>query len=137
LRQKTRKKRYPWQAELEALRKEAEEKGHYREPVRFPDMKIPLSEALAWIDEHARRPEIMAAWSSVGLREEIPDEAYDFAMEFNTFLRLRRPTVPDMSPYLGILARRLACGEYSSPSDPELVAALLRKSIIANDRNAK
>jgi hypothetical protein len=61
--------RYPWQAELEALRKDAEEKGHYREPVRFPDGKIPLSEALAWIDEHARRPEIMAAWSSVGLRE--------------------------------------------------------------------
>jgi hypothetical protein len=128
---------YPWQAELEALRKETEEKGHYREPVRFPDGKIPLSEALAWIDEHARRPEIMAAWSSVGLREEIPDEAYELILEFETYLRLLRPTVPDTSPYLGIPVRRLSHGVYSSPSDPELVAALLRKSIIADDRNAK
>ena len=129
---------YPWQAELEALRKEAEEKGQYRAPIYFPDGKIPLSEALAWIDENARRPEIMAAWSSVGLREEIPDEAYDVIREFKTFLRLRRPTVPDMSPYLGILARALACGEYSSTSDPNLTADILKDTkFIADDRNAE
>ncbi|WP_281827532.1 hypothetical protein [Jannaschia rubra] len=129
--------RYPWQEELEQLRQEAKEIGHFRSELRYPNGKIPLSAALAYIEEHAARPEIMAALSNVGLREWMEDDDADLWGEFKTYLRLRQPTVPDRSPYIGSRIRALACGEYKSVSDPRLIEALLQEQEISDDRSPK
>lgn len=130
--------RFPWQEELKQLLDEFKENGHAQEYTYFPNGKIPLSEALAWIEEHAKRPEIMAALSNVGLREQMKDEDDDLWREFTTYLRLKRPTNPDISPYVSISARRLACGEYQGIADPQLVDKLLAdRQKIVDDRHPK
>lgn len=128
--------RYPWQEELKQLLDEFKQKGRAREYTHFPGGKIPLSEALAWIEEHAKRPEIMTALSNVGLREWMRDEDDELWREFTKYLRLRRPTAPDISPYVGISARRLACGEYTGSNDPRLISKSLANRFIADDRDA-
>lgn len=127
--------RYPWQEELTQLRDELKQNGRAREYTHFPGGKIPLSEALAWIEEHAKRPEIMTALSNVGLRESMRDEDNEIWGDFTTYLRLSRPTVPDIRPYAGIEARELACGKYAGLTDPEIVARLLAKKQISDDQN--
>jgi len=129
--------KYGWQRELDQIIQKAKDLGHYREAIKYPNDKIPLSAALAYLDEHIARPEIMTALSNVGLREQIHDADADLWIEFKTFLRLRQPTSPDRSPYMGIYARLLACKEYSGTSDPRLIERLLLKTTkIYDDRNA-
>ena len=125
--------KFLWQRELEQLRHEAREKGHFRETLHYPDGKIPLSAALEYIDEYLARPEIMTALSNVGIRKEMRDDDVELWGEFTTFLRLRQPTSPDRSPYLSIKIRRLACGEYSDSSDPKLIHAILVNSTFFYD----
>ena len=130
--------KYPWQRELEQLIRDIDEKGIRPTVLRYPGGKIPLSAALDFIEEHMARPEIMKVLSNVGLREWMRDDDAELWSEFTTLLRLRQPTSPDRSPHLGILARAMACGEYSGISDPKLIEAILSdKKFFFDDRNVQ
>jgi hypothetical protein len=136
--QKVPAQKYPWQRELEQLIRDREEKGIRPTVLRYPDGKIPLSAALDFIEEHMARPEIMKVLSNVGLREHMKDDDLDLWRAFKTFLRMRQPTSPDRSPHLGVLARAMACGEYTGASDPKLIEAILRdKKFFFDDRNVQ
>lgn len=126
---------YSWAKELLAHE-------HKSRPLTGKPMEpAPINLLLTIIKDSASRPEVMAAYASAKVNEQVPPREVHLIQWFTQYMRMKYDYMmrdeyglqTDAAFTSMIFMRRLANGEYTGIDDPRLHAELLADSFVSEE----